>query len=79
MYFYTYFGFIEMFYLNSTLNFGIPQVLVFQPKVYYKVDRLVLLLNKKEQLLDGVHIKHLYTKLSLFLVVYILIILFMYV
>ena len=32
---------IEMFYLNSTLNFGIPPVLVFQLDVYYKVDRLL--------------------------------------
>ena len=32
---------IEMFYLNSTLNFGIPLVLIFQLKVYYKVDRLL--------------------------------------
>ena len=31
----------EMFYLNSTLNFGIPPVLVFQLEVYYKVDRLL--------------------------------------
>ena len=30
-----------MFYLNSTLNFGIPSVLVFQLEVYYKVDRLL--------------------------------------
>ena len=29
-----------MFYLNSTLNFGILPVLVFQLEVYYKVDRL---------------------------------------
>ena len=29
-----------MFYLNSTLNFGILTVLVFQLEVYYKVDRL---------------------------------------
>ena len=29
-----------MFYLNSTLNFGIPPVLVFELEVYYKVDRL---------------------------------------
>ena len=28
-----------MFFLNSTLNFGIPPVLVFQLEVYYKVDR----------------------------------------
>ena len=32
---------IEMFYLNSTLNFGIPPLLVFQLKVYYKADRLL--------------------------------------
>ena len=30
-----------MFYLNSTLNFGIPPVLVFQLEVSYKVDRLL--------------------------------------
>ena len=33
--------FVEMFYLNSTLNFGIPPVFVFQLEVYYKVDRLL--------------------------------------
>ena len=27
--------------MNSTLNFGIPTVLVFQLEVYYKVDRLL--------------------------------------
>ena len=31
---------LELFYLNSTLNFGILPVLVFQLVVYYKVDRL---------------------------------------
>ena len=30
-----------MFYLNSTLNFGIPPVLVFQLEVHYKLDRLL--------------------------------------
>ena len=30
--------YVEMFYLNSTLNFGTPPVLVFQKEVYYKVD-----------------------------------------
>ena len=30
-----------MFYLNSTLNFGILPVLVFQLEVYCKVDRLL--------------------------------------
>ena len=33
--------FIELFYLNSTLNFGIPIVFVFQLEVYYKADRLL--------------------------------------
>ena len=32
---------VEMFYLNSTLNFGISPVLVFLLEVYYKVDRLL--------------------------------------
>ena len=32
---------IEMFYLNSTLNFEILSVLVFQLEVYDKVDRLL--------------------------------------
>ena len=32
---------IETFYLNSTLNFGIPPVFVFKLEVYYKVDRLL--------------------------------------
>ena len=30
-----------MFYLNSTLNFGIPPVLLFQLEVYYEVERLL--------------------------------------
>ena len=39
-----------MFYLNSTLNFGIPIVFVFQLEVYYKVDRLLtgLIAQQKE-------------------------------
>ena len=32
---------VEMIYLNSTLNFGIPPVLVFQSEVNCKVDRLL--------------------------------------
>ena len=32
---------VEMFYLNSTLNFVIPPVFVFQLEVYSKVDRLL--------------------------------------
>ena len=49
-----------MFYLNSTLNFGIPPVLVFQIEVYYKVDRLLTALTnqKKKQLVDGIQTKH---------------------
>ena len=38
-----------MFYLNSTLNFGIPPVLVFQLEVYYKVDRLLTGLTAKQK------------------------------
>ena len=30
-----------MFYLNSTINFGISPELAFQLEVYYKVDRLL--------------------------------------
>ena len=53
---------LEMFYLNSTLNLRIPPVLVFQLVVYYKVDGVLTgLLNKKEQLLDGIQIKHFKT------------------
>ena len=32
---------VEMYYLNSTLNFGIVPVLLFQLEVYCKVDRLI--------------------------------------
>ena len=32
---------IEMFYLISAFNFGIPPVLVFQLEVCYRVDRLL--------------------------------------
>ena len=32
---------IEMFYLNSVLNFGIPSVMVFQLEVYCEVERLI--------------------------------------
>ena len=32
---------LEVFYLNSTLNFGIPPVLVFQLEVCYEVDWLL--------------------------------------
>ena len=39
---------IEMFYLNSTFL------------EYYKLDRLLTGLTAKEQLLDGIQIKHLY-------------------
>ena len=50
-----------MFYLNSPLNFGIPPLLLFQLEVYYKVDRLLtgLTARQKQQLIDGIQIKHL--------------------
>ena len=38
-----------MFYLNSTLNFGIPSVLLFQLEIYYKVDRLVTGLTAQQK------------------------------
>ena len=38
-----------MFYLNSTIIFGIPPVLVFQLEVYYKVDRLLTGLTAQEK------------------------------
>ena len=53
-------SFIEMFYLNSTLNFGIPPVLVFQLEVYYKVDRLLTGLTARPKGTTGIQIKHLY-------------------
>ena len=40
---------VEMFYLNSTLNFGIPPVLVFQLEVYYNVDRLLTGLTAQQK------------------------------
>ena len=40
---------LEMFYLNSTLNFGIPPVLVFQLEVYYKVDRFLTGLTAQQK------------------------------
>ena len=41
--------YLEMFYLNSTLNFGIPPVLEFQLEVYYKVDRLLTGLTAQQK------------------------------
>ena len=40
---------IEMFYLNSTLNFEIPPVLAFQLEVYYMVDRLLTGLTAQQK------------------------------
>ena len=40
---------IELFYLNSTLNFGIPPVLVFQLEVDDKVDRLLTSLTAQQK------------------------------
>ena len=38
-----------MFYLNSTLNFGIPIVFVFELEVYYKADRLLTSLTAQQK------------------------------
>ena len=38
-----------MFYLNSTLDFGIAPVLLFQLEVYYKVDRLLAGLTTQQK------------------------------
>ena len=35
--------------MNSTLNFGIPPILVFQLEVYYKVDRLLIGLTAQQK------------------------------
>ena len=40
---------IDMFYLNSTLNFEILPVLVFQLEVYYEVDRLLTGLTAQQK------------------------------
>ena len=40
---------LDMFYLNSTLNFGIPPALVFHLEVYYKVDRLLTGLTAQQK------------------------------
>ena len=40
---------LEMFYLNSTLNFGMPPILVFQLEVYYKVVRLLTGLTAQQK------------------------------
>ena len=40
---------VELFYLNSTLNFGIPIVFVFQLEVYYKADRLLTGLTAQQK------------------------------
>ena len=39
----------EMFYLNSTLNFGIMPAFVFQLEVYYKADRLLTGLTAQQK------------------------------
>ena len=38
-----------MFYLNSTIYFGIPPLLVFQLEVYYKADRLLTGLTAQQK------------------------------
>ena len=41
--------YIEMFYLNSNLNFAILPVLVFQLEVYYKEDGLLTGLTSQQK------------------------------
>ena len=55
---------VEMFYLNSTLNFGIPPVLVFQLEVYYQADRLLTGLTAQKK---GTTAQWYSNKTSLFL------------
>ena len=50
---------LEMFYLNSTLDFGIPPVLVFQLEVYCNVDRLLTGLAAQQKA-HGIQINHIY-------------------
>ena len=38
-----------MFYLNSTLNFGTPPLMVFQLEVYNKVDRVLTGLTAQQK------------------------------
>ena len=38
-----------MFHLNSTLNFGIPPLLVIQLEVYYKLDRVLAGLTAQQK------------------------------
>ena len=40
---------VKMFYLNSTLNFRIPLVFVFQLEVYFRVDRLLTGLTAQQK------------------------------
>ena len=40
---------VEMFYLNFTLNFGIPPELVFQFEVYFNVERLLTGLTAQQK------------------------------
>ena len=40
---------LEMFYLKSALNIGIPPVLVFQLEVNYKVDKLLTGLTAQQK------------------------------
>ena len=61
---------IEMFYLNSTLNFGIPPVLVFQLEVYYMVDRLLAGLTAQQEGTTGRWYSNLYPLLHYLLSMY---------
>ena len=58
---------VEIFYLNSTLNFGILPELVFQLKVCYKVDRLLTGLTAQQK---GTTARWYSNKTSLVVLVY---------
>ena len=55
-----------MFYLNSTLNFGIPLVLVFQLEVCCKVDRLLTGITAQQK---GTTARWFSNKTSLWLII----------
>ena len=44
---------LEIFYLNSNLNFGILPVMVFQLEVYYKVDSFLTGLTAQQKGTDA--------------------------
>ena len=56
---------VEMFYLNFTLNFGIPPELVCQLEVYFNVERLLTSQNAQQK---GTHARWYSNKTSRFFI-----------